>query len=190
MEKLLQEIKSCVVCKNHLPHPPRPILQASTQAKILIIGQAPGRRVQHTGIPWNDASGRELRRWLGVSEEQFYNKDLFALVPMGFCYPGTGTHGDLPPRPECQPLWHPILLDKMGHIQLTILIGQYAQKHYLGTKSKPTLTDNVKNFREFLPKYLPLVHPSPRNKRWQKRNVWFEWEVVPVVQDIVRSLLQ
>lgn len=185
----MQEIMLCEVCKAHLPNPPNPVLQASVHAKILLIGQAPGQKVQNTGIPWNDASGNELRRWLGVSKEQFYNKDLFALVPMGFCYPGTGKHGDLPPRPECQPLWHPQLLAKMDNIKLTILIGQYAQKHYLDKNYKSTLTANVKNFRAFLPQYLPLVHPSPRNRRWHKKNDWFEWEVIPVLQDIIQDLI-
>jgi uracil-DNA glycosylase len=189
MEKLLQEIRACQVCKNFLPNAPRPVLQASTTSKILIIGQAPGSKVQATGIPWDDQSGDELRRWLGVNKAQFYDSQLFALMPMGFCYPGKGGSGDLPPRPECAPLWHHQLLEKMTTIQLTILIGQYAQKHYLGKDFQPTLTENVKRFATFLPQYLPLVHPSPRNNIWQKKNPWFELEIVPVLQEKVKVII-
>jgi uracil-DNA glycosylase len=188
MEQLLKDIRACEVCGQFLPNKPRPIVQAGTGAKILIIGQAPGQKVQDSGIPWDDQSGNELRRWLQVSKEQFYDPALFALVPMGFCYPGSGTSGDLPPRPECAPLWHMTLLTKMKNIQLTLLIGQYAQKYYLGNRIKPTLTETVKDFRSFLPAYLPLVHPSPRNKIWQKKNPWFELDVVPALQHIVKDL--
>lgn len=188
MEKLLKEIRACVVCKKMLPNKPRPIVQASASSKVIISGQAPGQKVQNSGIPWDDLSGNELRRWLGVSKEQFYDDKLFALVPMGFCYPGKGPSGDLPPRPECAPLWHPFLLSKMKHIKLIILIGQYAQQYYLGEQSRPTLTENVKNFRSFLPRYLPLVHPSPRNKIWQKKNPWFETDVIPALRQIIGSL--
>ena len=189
MEKLLKEIRACEVCKRHLPNNPKPILQASSQSKILIIGQAPGQKVQDSGIPWDDQSGNELRRWLNASKEQFYDNKLFALMPMGFCYPGKSATGDLPPRPECAPLWHHQLLTEMKNVKLTLLIGQYSQKFYLGDKFKPTLTENVKNYLEFLPTYLPLVHPSPRNKIWQKKNPWFELEVVPTIQKIVKNLL-
>jgi uracil-DNA glycosylase len=189
LENLLKEIRSCITCINYLPNAPRPILQAHTASKILIIGQAPGSKVQASGIPWDDQSGNELRRWLGVNKGQFYDNQLFALMPMGFCYPGKGVSGDLPPRQECAPLWHHQLLSKMGNIKLTILIGQYAQKHYLGEKFQPTLTENVRNFKLFLPNYLPLVHPSPRNNIWQKKNPWFEAEVVPVLQAIVKDVL-
>ncbi len=185
MQKLLAEIRACAVCKKFLPNKPRPILQASEHSKIIIIGQAPGQKVQNSGIPWDDASGNELRRWLGVSKEQFYDEQLFAMVPMGFCYPGKGTNGDLPPRPECAPLWHKQLLKNMKKAKLIILIGQYAQNYYLGKVLKATLTDTVKNYKEYLPKYLPLVHPSPRNRIWQKKNPWFEKEVVPELQSIV-----
>ncbi len=190
MEKLIQEIRACQVCKNFLPNAPRPVLQASERSKILIIGQAPGSKVQATGIPWDDQSGDELRRWLGVNKAQFYDNQLFALMPVGFCYPGKGKLGDLPPRPECTPLWHRPLLEKMTTIQLTILIGQYAQKQYLGTGFQPTLTENVKRFATFLPQYLPLVHPSPRNNIWQKKNPWFELDVVPVLQEKVKAIIR
>jgi uracil-DNA glycosylase len=187
MEKLLKEIRACVVCKKLLPNRPRPILQASGHSRIIIIGQAPGQKVQDSGIPWDDASGNELRRWLGVTKEQFYDDKLFALVPMGFCYPGKGISGDLPPRPECAPLWHEQLLTKMKKVNLIILIGQYSQKYYLGEALKETLTDTVKNYRQYLPQYLPLVHPSPRNKIWQKKNPWFEREIVPILRTIVHN---
>lgn len=156
----------------------------------MIIGQAPGTRVQETGIPWNDPSGVELRRWLNVSDEQFYNPELFAIVPMGFCYPGKGKSGDLPPRPECAPQWHDEIWKETPNIQLTLLIGKYAQAYYLKEKSANTITENVKNWQQFLPEYLPLVHPSPRNRIWQKKNPWFEKEILPILQDQVQLILK
>ncbi len=182
MKKLLLEIRACTVCKKFLPNKPRPVLQGSTHSKIVIIGQAPGQKVQNSGIPWDDQSGNELRRWLGVGKEQFYDDKLFALIPMGFCYPGKGSSGDLPPRPECAPLWHQELLKKMKNVKLIILIGQYAQKYYLSDKLKTSVTETVKNYQGYLPEYIPLVHPSPRNKIWQKKNLWFEIEVIPALQ--------
>jgi uracil-DNA glycosylase len=189
MKKLITEITACAICKSFLPNSPRPILSVSKDCKILIIGQAPGQKVHDSEVPWDDQSGNELRRWLGVSKEQFYDTKLFGLMPMGFCYPGKSATGDLPPRPECAPFWHHQLLAKMKNVKLTLLIGQYSQKFYLGEKFKPTLTENVKNYHEFLPKYLPLVHPSPRNKIWQKKNPWFELEVVPQLRKIVSKQL-
>jgi uracil-DNA glycosylase len=188
MDTLLQEIRKCEQCLQYLPNKPKPIVQAGLSSKIAIIGQAPGQKVQQSGIPWDDQSGNELRRWLGVTKDQFYDPNLFALVPMGFCYPGKGVSGDLPPRPECAPLWHQRLFAYMNGIQLTILIGQYAQKYYLGDRLMPTLTESVQNFKSYLPAYLPLVHPSPRNKIWQKKNPWFEVEVVPYLQEIVAGI--
>lgn len=190
MKKLITQIKACTVCTSFLPYAPRPVISVSKNSKILIIGQAPGKKVNDSGIPWDDQSGNELRRWLGVSKEQFYDNKLFGLMGMGFCYPGKGAGGDLPPRPECAPLWHHQLLANMKNVKLTLLIGQYSQKFYLGDKFKPTLTENVKNYYEFLPKYLPLVHPSPRNKIWQKKNPWFEQELIPQLQLIVKKLLK
>jgi uracil-DNA glycosylase len=190
MKKLLSEIRDCSVCEKFLPNAPRPIIQASTKSKILIIGQAPGQKVQDSGIPWDDKSGDELRRWLNVTKEQFYDSSLFGLVPMGFCYPGKGTSGDLPPRPECAPLWHGKVLTQMKNVKLTILIGQYSQKFYLGKDFNLSITENIKNFEKFLPKYLPLVHPSPRNRIWQIKNPWFENKVVPALRDtIVKALV-
>ncbi len=190
MKKLLEEIRGCTFCKAHLPLGPRPILSVHPKSKIIIIGQAPGAKVHASGIPWDDASGNELRRWLGVSEEEFYDPKNFALMPMGFCYPGKGTSGDMPPRPECSPKWHNLLLKQMKEVGLTLLIGQYSQKLYLGNRMRSTLTDNVKGFKEFLPDYLPLVHPSPRNKIWQKKNPWFELEVVPYLRKIVQKTIE
>ncbi len=190
MEKLLKDIESCIICKKYLPNEPRPIVQAGIHSKIAIIGQAPGQKVQNSGIPWDDRSGNELRRWLGVGKEEFYDKSNFALIPMGFCYPGKGSSGDLPPRTECAPLWHKRLFAEMKQTGLIILIGQYAQKYYLGERFLATLTENVRRSGEFLPLYFPLVHPSPRNKIWQKRNPWFETGTIPELRRIVRELIR
>ncbi|QNK64065.1 uracil-DNA glycosylase family protein [Pedobacter sp. PAMC26386] len=188
MDELLKEIRSCMVCKDYLPNLPRPIVQASVNSKIIIIGQAPGQKVQNSGIPWDDQSGNELRRWLGVTKEQFYNDQLFALIPMGFCYPGKGKSGDLPPRPECAPLWHQLLLNNISEVKLTILIGQYAQNYYLKEVKNQSLTERVRSFDTYLPSFLPLVHPSPRNKIWQKKNPWFEYQVVPLLKGIINEV--
>lgn len=189
MQSLLSEIRACQICKHNLPMGPRPTLAASPESKILIVGQAPGRVVHETGIPWNDKSGDNLRRWLGVQREEFYNTSTFAIVPMGFCYPGTGKNGDLPPRKVCAPQWHGLLLEMMPNLQLTLLIGQYAQNYYLKEKVKNTLSDTVKSFSEYLPAYLPLPHPSPRNNIWQKKNLWFAEEVLPELRERVREVL-
>ena len=189
MKKLLAEIKACTVCAKFLPNKPHPVMQAGMRSKILIIGQAPGTKVDACGTAWADASGNELRRWLGVTPEQFYDTNLFALMPMGFCYPGKGTSGDLPPRPEFAPLWHPTLLSKMNEVKLTLLIGQYSQKYYLREASKLTLTETVKNFADYLPTYFPLVHPSPRNRFWMNKNPWFEKEALPVLRRLVKKSL-
>ncbi|HTG56166.1 MAG TPA: uracil-DNA glycosylase family protein [Niabella sp.] len=185
MNNLLSEIRNCIACKEFLPYAPRPIIQASTASKIVIIGQAPGRKVQSSGIPWDDASGNNLREWLGVDKQTFYNEKIFALMPMGFCFPGSGKSGDLPPRPECAPLWHQKLLKSMPEVRLILLIGQYAQAYYLKSDSKISLTETVKNFKEYLPHYIPLPHPSPRNNIWQKKNGWFKERLITVLQETV-----
>jgi len=190
MKSLFREISKCAVCAEHLPHGPHPVVQLSAHAGILIIGQAPGRRVHESGIPWQDQSGDNLRSWLGVDEKSFYDPEIFALMPMGFCFPGTGKSGDLPPRPECAPLWHPRLLAAMKSVRLTLLIGQYAQAHYLGGRAGDNLTATVRRFRDFLPQYLPLPHPSPRNRIWLKKNPWFEKELLPALQNIISAELQ
>ncbi|MFK7972953.1 MAG: uracil-DNA glycosylase family protein [Bacteroidia bacterium] len=189
MNELLADIKKCVVCEPFLEMGCRPVMAASPKSKIAIIGQAPGRRVHLSGIPWDDPSGDTLRKWLGVDKDLFYNPDVFAIVPMGFCYPGTGKSGDLPPRPECAPLWHQPLLEKMQEVELTLLIGAYAQKQYLKKEAKRTLTETVRNFNTYLPQFLPLPHPSPRNNIWMKKNPWFKEEVLPMLGETVGELL-
>jgi len=161
LRALLAEIHACQVCAAYLPYPPNPILRARADARLLLIGQAPGRRVHETGVPWNDPSGDTLRDWLQLTPEQFYDDRLVAIVPSGFCYPGAGRTGDLPPRPECAPLWHPPLLASLPNIKLTLLIGSYAQACYLKERNKATLTETVANGAEYLPRFLPLPHPSP-----------------------------
>lgn len=179
---LLAQVCGCQVCAQHLPFPPRPVLRASVTAQLLIVGQAPGRKVHETGIPWNDPSGDRLRDWLQFTREQFYDESHIAIVPTGFCYPGKGRGGDLPPRPECAPLWHPRLREALPNIQLTLLIGAYAQAYYLGDRRKRTLSETVQAYREYLPNYFPLPHPSPRNLRWFKSHPWFEAEVIPALR--------
>lgn len=188
LDRLLTEVRACEVCVEHLPLGARPILSAHTEARLLIIGQAPGKRVHESGVPWDDASGKRLRAWLGIDERAFYGKRV-ALVPMGFCYPGTGRSGDLPPRKECAELWHERLLGLLPEVQLTLLLSRYAHVAYLGPRIKRTLTDTVAAWREYLPRYLPLPHPSPRNNRWLKQNPWFEEEVVPTLQARVATLV-
>ncbi|MEL4306995.1 uracil-DNA glycosylase family protein [Joostella sp. CR20] len=190
MQKLLHEISQCQVCAEFLPLGPRPVLRASKHSKILIIGQAPGLKVHTTGVDWDDQSGKKLRTWLGVTDEVFYNSDNFGVIPMGFCYPGKAKTGDLPPRSECKPQWHQQLLSKMPNVQLTILIGQYAQKSYLENSAKKNLTETVKNYYEYLPKYLPIPHPSPTNRFWMAKNKWFEMDVIPVLQQQVKEILE
>jgi uracil-DNA glycosylase len=189
MKRLLEEIRGCTICQAHLPLGPRPIVSLHPKSKILIIGQAPGTKVHASGVPWDDASGKELRRWLGVEPETFYDEKIFALMPMGFCYPGKGTSGDMPPRPECAPQWHKKILNNLKQIELTILIGQYSQAYYLGDRAKDNLTETVRAYKTFLPQFLPLPHPSPRNRIWQKKNAWFEKRVVPELQMLVSGLL-
>ncbi len=189
MRKLIQEIKSCDVCLPHLSDGVNPVFSFSKKSKIAIIGQAPGSIVHRSGVPWEDKSGDRLRDWLGITKEEFYNTDHFAIVPMGFCYPGKGKSGDLPPRKECAPLWHEIIFDKID-IQFTILIGAYAQGYYLEEKRKKTLTETVKNYNQYLPNFLPLPHPSPRNNIWLKKNPWFDEEVIPTLRKRVRKLVK
>lgn len=191
MQQLLQDIRACQACVKHLPLGANPIVSAHPKARIVIIGQAPGTSVHKTGIPWNDPSGRQLRKWLGVTDEVFYDETKIALIPMGFCYPGKGKTGDLPPRPECAPLWHETLMSKLPNLQLTILIGQYAQRYYLKGALKKNLTQTVKAYQEYLPNnVLPLPHPSPRNRFWLTKNPWFDVEVVPILQGKVAALVK
>ena len=186
MENILREISGCQLCAEYLT--PRPVLTAHPNAKILIVGQAPGIKVHQSGIPWDDKSGENLRQWMGVSEEQFYDPKLVALLPMGFCYPGKGKSGDLPPRPECAPSWHEKVLSKMNEISLTLLVGKYAQDYYLESP-KSTLTETVRSFQDYLPHHLVLPHPSPRNNIWRAKNKWFDLEVVPELQTLIKKIL-
>lgn len=188
MDSLISEIKNCKICLPHLTQGVNPVLSASKESKIIIIGQAPGSIVHRTGIPWDDKSGDRLRDWLNVSKEEFYNENLFALIPIGFCYPGKGKGGDLPPRPECAPKWHDLVLDQITNKKLILLIGSYAQRYYLKNFVKKTLTNTVKNYVEYLPMYLPLPHPSPRNNIWLKKNEWFEETVIPDLQKRVKNI--
>ncbi len=190
MKALLDKIAACAVCEQSLPNAPKPILSISPESKILIIGQAPGRKAHESGLPWDDASGEELRRWLDVDKNQFYDTSVFGIMPMGFCYPGKGKSGDLPPRRECSALWHSLAREKMPNVKLALLIGKYAQDYYLKDNSYPTLTENVYRYAEFLPDFMPLVHPSPRNGIWQRRNQWFQEEVIPDLRRIVRDALR
>jgi uracil-DNA glycosylase len=189
-DRLLREVRGCTVCVKSLPLGPRPVLRARRSARLMIIGQAPGTRVHETGIPWNDASGRRLREWLDVDDETFYDESRIAIVPMGFCYPGANPKGgDNPPRPECAPLWHSPLRSALDRIELTLLVGQYAQRWYLADRRKKTMTDTVRAYAEYLPDYLPTPHPSWRTTHWQKRNPWFEAEVLPALRRRVHALL-
>ncbi len=183
---LLNEIRDCSHCKEHLPLGPRPVVRASKTARVLIIGQAPGTKVHASGIPWDDASGKRLREWLALTPEQFYDDSQIAIMPMGFCYPGKGKSGDLPPRKECAPLWHTLLLEQMPNIELVLLIGQYAQNHYLPAdflKQYKTLTERVQNWQQVPRPFYVLPHPSPRNQIWLKKNPWFESDVVSVIKN-------
>jgi uracil-DNA glycosylase len=189
LDELCLQVAACELCAAHLPLGPRPVLRASHSARMLVVGQAPGTKVHASGVPWDDASGMRLRQWLGVEAEVFYDVTRVAIVPMGFCYPGTGKSGDLPPRPECAPQWHAALLAEMPAIELTLLIGQYAQAYYLAQRRKKNLTETVRAWREYEPRYWPLPHPSPRNNLWLKRNAFFADEVVPALQQRVRELL-
>lgn len=184
---LLEKIKQCQICQD-LPLGPKPIVQLHPSAKIMLIGQAPGTKAHTSGIAWNDASGKRLREWLGVTDEQFYDATKFAIMPMGFCYPGKGKSGDLPPRKICAPQWHPLILSQLKHIQLTIVIGQYSQNYYLHDEYT-NLTERVKCWRDTFPEYLPIPHPSPRNRIWLQKNPWFTDEVIPTLQKKVHELL-
>ncbi|MEH6403607.1 MAG: uracil-DNA glycosylase family protein [Sneathiella sp.] len=189
LEGLLDEIRTCQICVSALPHGVRPVVQVSDRAKILVVGQAPGRKVHETGIPFNDPSGDRLRDWLGVDRDVFYDATKFNIVPMGFCFPGTGKSGDLPPRKECAPAWRQKLMSEMTDVALTIIIGQYAMAWHLDGGGRKTVTETVQNWREYWPSKIVLPHPSPRNNIWLKKNEWFEDEILPPLKARVSQLL-
>ena len=188
MGRLLIQARGCTLCAAELPLGPRPVLRASVTARLLIVGQAPGTKVHHTGIPWNDPSGDRLRDWLKLDRDSFYDESRIAIVPIGLCYPGKGAGGDMPPRPECAPLWHGKLRALMPQLQLTLLMGAYAQAYYLGAGRKATLAETVRAWRDYGP-FIPMPHPSPRNRLWLRKNAWFEAEVVPAIRKRVAAVL-
>lgn len=185
---LLSDVRACTLCEAHLPLGPRPVFQLHPEARILIAAQAPGRKVHETGLPFNDPSGDRLREWLGVTRETFYDPVKIALVPMGFCFPGTGKSGDLPPRPECAPAWRRQLLARLGKVQLTLVIGQYALAWHF-PQEKSSVTDLVQSWRSHWPHKVPMPHPSPRNNLWLRRNPWFGKELLPALKQQVSEIL-
>ncbi len=191
-DALLEEVRACRHCESHLPLGPRPVVRMKPGARLLIVGQAPGTKVHESGLPWNDRSGDVLRGWLAMDRDAFYDASRIAIMPMGFCYPGRDAKGgDNPPRPECAPLWHPRLRPMLPDIRLTLLVGQYAQMHYLDGLRRKTMTETVRYFRDYLPAgFFPLPHPSWRNMAWQKRNPWYATDVLPELRRAVAAALQ
>ncbi len=189
LDALLRAVRACRACEAHLPLGPRPVLQAGTTAHIIVVGQAPGLRVHTTGIPWDDPSGERLRAWMGVDKEVFYDASRVAIIPMGYCYPGRGNGGDMPPRHECATLWLDQLLAGLPGIEVTLLIGQYAQRHFLGSRRKHSLAATVEAWEEYAPQFIPLPHPSPRNQPWFKRHAWFEQRLVPMLRGRIDGLV-
>ncbi len=185
--QLHREIAACQICAPELPFSPRPVVQFSETSRVVIIGQAPGAKVQASGIAWDDASGDHLREWLDVSKEVFYDPSRFALMPMGFCYPGKASGGDEPPRPECAPQWHEQVLAVVPETALLVLSGQYAQRYYLGRSRERNLTETVRSFGEYLPRFFPLPHPSWRSRIWMKKNPWFAGDVLPALREVVKG---
>jgi uracil-DNA glycosylase len=189
LDALAVEARACRVCAAQLPLGPKPVFLVGAGAQLMIVGQAPGRRVHETGIPWNDPSGDQLREWLQMDRARFYDTSRIAIVPTGLCYPGTGERGDLPPRPECAPLWHPRFRAALRHVRLTLLVGMHAQAYYLGGRRGKTMAQTVHAWREYLPEFFPLPHPSPRNRLWMKNNPWFARTVVPALRRQVRRAM-
>ncbi len=189
LDVLLSAVRACRACDSHLPLGPRPVLQAAPTARILVVGQAPGIRVHNSGIPWDDPSGERLRGWMGVGNEVFYDASRIAIIPMGYCYPGRGVGGDLPPRRECAQLWLDQLLRRLPLIELTLLIGQHAQRHFLGSRRKRSLAETLDAWAEYSPQYIPLPHPSPRNTPWFQRHSDFERQLLPELRSRVAGCL-
>ena len=190
LESLLTAVRGCRACEAHLPLGPRPVLSAGETARIIVVGQAPVARVHTTGIPWDDPSGDRLRAWMSVGTDVFYDPSRLAIIPMGYCYPGRGNGGDLPPRRECASLWLGQLLAHLTRIELTLLIGRYAQRHFLGSRRRPSLAETVRAWQDYAPQYLPLPHPSPRNQPWFKRHPWFEQQLLPVLRERIGALVE
>lgn len=189
MKKLISEIKNCTVCEPHLDLGAKPIVSFTENSKILLISQTPGRIAHEKDIAWDDPSGKVLRTWLNVTMDEFYNPDNFAIFPLGFCYPGKGKTGDKPPRKECAPLWHSSVMKKFENVQLKILIGSYSQNYYLPNYKKENLTTKVKNYKDYLPNFFVLPHPSPRNRFWMQKNPWFEKDIIPELQKIIKNII-
>lgn len=187
MQDLLCEIRDCRICEDQLPLGPRPIIEAAKNSKIVLISQAPGRVVHESGVAWKDQSGMKLREWLGVDNDTFYNTSNFAILPMGFCYPGKAKTGDAPPRKECAPMWHDKVWNELEEVKLKILIGSYSSKYYLG--SDKNLTEKVENFESYLPDFWPIPHPSPVNRFWRMKNPWFEAEIIPKLQQKISKII-
>jgi len=188
LDELLLAVRACRACERQLPLGPRPIVQAHAAARILVVGHAPGLRAHTTGIPWDDPSGERLRDWMGVDKDTFYDASRIAIIPMGYCYPGRGTGGDRPPRRECAELWLDHLLARLPALEFTLLVGQYAQRHFLRGRSKSSLTETTRAWRDYAPRYFPLPHPSPRNQPWFAREPWFEHELVPALRERIATL--
>lgn len=189
LSELLAEVRGCRACEMHLPLGPRPVLRIHPEAKILVSGQAPGTRVHATGVPWNDLSGKRLREWMGIGPEIFYDETKVAVLPKGFCYPGKGVRGDLPPRKECADLWFEQLLSHMPNLQLILPIGIHSQEYFLAGSRKKTMAETIKAWKEYSPLYMPLPHPSPRNIMWFRKNEWLDKEVIPALKEKVREVL-
>ena len=189
MTALHAEIAACRHCAAHLPHSPRPVVQFSSTSRLVIVGQAPGSKVDASGIPWDDASGERLRNWTGLTRKQLYDSTRVAIVPMGFCYPGKASSGDLPPRRECAPLWHEIIFRAMPEARLTLLVGTYAQAYYLSEARKHSMTERIRSFRDHLPRFFPLPHPAWRSVIWMRQNAWFEKEVLPELRREIAGAL-
>ncbi|WP_036233312.1 uracil-DNA glycosylase family protein [Marinobacterium litorale] len=188
-DALLEQVQACTLCAQHLPFEPKPIFQAHPAARILIIGQAPGRKAHEAGVPFDDPSGQRLREWMGLTSTEFYDRKQVAILPMGFCFPGTGKSGDLPPRPECAPAWRDALMNHLTEVELTLVLGRFAQAYFFGDRGS-SLTQRVAAWRDTWPQALPLPHPSPRNNLWLRRNRWFEDQVIPALQERVVQLLR
>jgi uracil-DNA glycosylase len=186
---LLNEVRGCTICASDLPLGPRPVLQMHPKARVLIAGQAPGKKVHESGVPFDDASGKRLREWLGVSRDVFYDPKQVAILPMGFCFPGSGRSGDLPPRPECSPAWREQLLSHLRQLEVTVVLGKYAQTYHFGDANS-SVTELVRSWREYWPNVVPLPHPSPRNNLWLRRNPWFEVELLPALRQRASESLE